>query len=58
MIGMDGRALAEEHDIHQTWPLHEKLYQETVKKAPAQHVFKKGQRLGTWELVKAQIGFK
>jgi len=55
---MDGRALAEEHDIHQTWPLHEKLYQETVKKAPAQHVFKKGQRLGTWELVKAQIGFK
>ena len=56
MMGIDGRTLVEAHDIHRTWSLHEKLYLETAKKTHTRHVFI--QRPGTWELVKARIGFK
>jgi len=55
MMGMAGRTFTE---AHETCSLHEKLYQETVKRTQAQHVFKKRQRLDTWELVKSRIGFK
>jgi glycosyltransferase involved in cell wall biosynthesis len=58
MMGINGRTLVEAHDIHRTWSLHEKLYQETAKKAHTRQVFKQRQRLGKWELVKARIGFK
>ena len=58
MMGMAGRTFTEAHDIQRTWSLHEKLYQETVKTAQAQHVFKKRQGLGKRELVKSRIGFK
>ena len=58
MMGINGRTLVEAHDIHRTWSLHEKLYQETAKKTHTQLVFKKGQRLGKRELVKSRMGFK
>ena len=58
MMGMAGRTLTEAHAIQRTWSLHEKLYQETVKKAHPQLVFKKGQRLGKRELAKSRMGFK
>jgi len=58
MIGLEGRTLVEAHDMHRTWSLHEKLYQESVKKTQTQLVLKQGQRLGKWELVKSRMGFK
>jgi hypothetical protein len=58
MMGMDGRALIEAHDIQRTWSLHEKLYQAAVMKTQTQQVFKNGQRLGKQELVKSRTGFK
>ncbi len=58
MMGMAGRKLTEAHDIQRTWSLHEKLYQETIKKAQPQLVFQKGQPLGKRELAKSRMGLK
>jgi len=57
-MGMNGRILVHEHDIQNTWTLHENLYLETVKRSNSQHVIKTNRWLPQWDFLKNLIGLE
>jgi len=58
VMGREGRIIAENHDIHLTWTLHEKLYLEAIRQARVQPVTKQKRLLDHRELVKILLGLK
>jgi len=58
LMGREGRILVEEHDIHRTWSLHEKLYLGMVKQNRAQLVTERGKLAGQWNFIKTLMGLK
>ena len=57
-MGRQSRILAEKHDIHHTWLLHEKLYLELVRKTRAQFGFEKAQLSDQRGFIKTLLGLK
>jgi len=57
VMGREGRISVEEHDIRNTWTLHEKLYLGVIRQARVQPVTKQGKLPGNWELIKFLLGF-
>lgn len=58
LMGMEGRILAEKHDIRQTWILHEKLYLEMVRKTRAQYAIKRTKLSDERDFIKTLLGLK
>ena len=57
-MGMNGRTLVGEHDIQNTWTLHENLYCEMIKRTSSQRITKSIRRLPHWEFLKTWFGLK
>ena len=57
-MGRDGRILAEEHDLHITCTLHEKLYRDAIKQMRRRRPFDVRKLLAQWKIMKSLIGIK
>ena len=57
-MGMKGRTLVSEHDIHNTWTLHENLYREMSQQSKRHHITKPSEWLPKWEFLKTLMGMK
>lgn len=57
-MGREGRVLAEEHDVFNSYLAHEILYRDTIKHATKNHSLKMGKLFAQWKSVKSLMGIK
>ena len=57
-MGMNGRILVSEHNIQNTWVLHENLYHEAIKRTNLQRTEKISRGFPQWDFWKTLMGLE